>query len=160
MYNSTMSPVLDLFQCLHPSVKTLDVYKYLENAWREDPELSVVFTMAKVTRACSMPLGVGFIIITRGRQLRICLCSSSKYACVARMRKERWHMVTRRICSIFWSLPFGIASLLLITLHSWLPTTLVHIPLNADDLVLLLKSLERRNPLSRNRRMLASEPCM
>jgi Domain of unknown function (DUF2828) len=40
-YSSTLSPVLDLFQSLNRYATTEEVYKHLEDAWREDPELSL-----------------------------------------------------------------------------------------------------------------------
>jgi hypothetical protein len=40
-FDSTLSPVLDLFQGLNHFSSTSEIYRYLENAWAEDPELSL-----------------------------------------------------------------------------------------------------------------------
>lgn len=39
--SSTLSPVLDLFRGLNPVAKTVDIYKRLDEAWLEDPELTM-----------------------------------------------------------------------------------------------------------------------
>ncbi|RDB20784.1 hypothetical protein Hypma_012210 [Hypsizygus marmoreus] len=40
-YDSTLSPTLDAFQCLASYTSADDFNKYLENAWAEDPELTL-----------------------------------------------------------------------------------------------------------------------